>query len=83
MHVLQINNHHRVVGGSDNVYLNTGSLLEDAGHEVSYFAARSEFDDPCEDSNFFCNGLDTKKAGPRDALQPNGGLVAHTHTRNQ
>jgi glycosyltransferase involved in cell wall biosynthesis len=69
MHVLQINNHHRVVGGSDNVYLNTGSLLEDAGHEVSYFAARSEFDDPCEDSNFFCNGLDTKKAGPKDALR--------------
>lgn len=69
MHVLQVNNNHRVVGGSDNVYLNTGNLLKRAGHEVSYFAAKSQFDEPCEDSHFFCDGLDTKNAGPKDALR--------------
>lgn len=69
MHVLQINNNHRVVGGSDNVYLNTGKLLKRAGYDVSYFAARSELDEPCEDSHFFCDGLDTKSAGPKDALK--------------
>lgn len=69
MHVLQINNNHRIVGGSDNVYLNTGKLLENAGHEVSYFAARSEFDKPCKDSKYFCDGLDTKQARPKDALK--------------
>lgn len=69
MHVLQVNNNHRVFGGTDTVYLNTGKLLEAAGHQVSYFAARSELDEPCEDSHFFCEGLDTKSAGPKDALK--------------
>ena len=69
MHVLQINNNHRVVGGSDNVYLNTGNLLKQAGHKVSYFAAKNGLDEPCEDSHFFCDGLDTKSAGPKDAVK--------------
>lgn len=38
MKILQINNCHYRRGGADVVYLNTGKLLEDNGHEVFYFS---------------------------------------------
>lgn len=69
MHILQINNNHRIVGGSDNVYLRTGKLLESNNHSVSYFAAKSDSDEPCKDSSLFCEGLDTKTARTTDALR--------------
>ena len=69
MHILQINNNHRIVGGSDNVYLSTGKLLESNNHSVSYFAAKSHSDEPCKDSALFCEGLDTKTARTTDAFR--------------
>ena len=69
MRVLQLNNNHRIVGGSDRVYLDTGRILEQAGHQVSYFAAKSDNDEPCKDSGYFCSGLDTKTATPKDAIK--------------
>jgi len=69
MRVLQLNNNHRIVGGSDRVYLNTGKVLEQAGHQVSYFAAKSDNDEPCKDSNYFCSSLDTKTATAKDAIK--------------
>lgn len=62
MHILQINNHHRIIGGSDRVYLNTGRLLESTGHAVSYFSARSDLDFPCDDAQYFCDAIDTRNA---------------------
>ena len=38
MKILLINNVHYNRGGADKVYLNTGKLLEEHGHEISYFA---------------------------------------------
>ena len=69
MHILQINNNHRVIGGSDRVYLDTGRLLEDRDHLVSYFASKSPDNEPCEDAQYFCDGLDTKTATARDWLK--------------
>lgn len=42
MKILQINNHHHRRGGADVVYLNTGAILENMGHEVFYFSQNSE-----------------------------------------
>lgn len=69
MHILQVNNNHRITGGSDRVYLDTGRLLENKGHLVSYFAAKDRDDDECGDSNYFCNGLETKSATAKDWLK--------------
>lgn len=44
-------------------------MLELAGHDVGYFAAKSENDEPCDDSNYFCSGLDTKTATPKDIFK--------------
>ncbi len=44
MKVLQINNHHALKGGSERVYLETGRLLEERGHEVSYFSTVADSD---------------------------------------
>lgn len=38
MKILLINNVHYNRGGADNVYLNTGKLLKQHGHEIFYFA---------------------------------------------
>ena len=42
MRILLINKNHFVEGGADRVYLNTGKLLEDSGHEVAYFSTLNE-----------------------------------------
>lgn len=42
MKILQINNCHYRRGGADVVYINTGKLLEDNGHEVFYFSQLSK-----------------------------------------
>lgn len=58
MKILLINNLHRRRGGADIVYLNTGQLLKDAGHEVIYFSMNSEDNEPCEQESFFAPSLD-------------------------
>jgi len=42
MKILQINSCHYRRGGADVVYLNTGKLFEDHGHEVYYFSQKSK-----------------------------------------
>ncbi len=66
MNVLQINNNHHTIGGSDTVYFNTGALLADAGHDVSFFAGQSPKDLPAADAEYFPSALDTKNAGLSD-----------------
>lgn len=38
MKILQINNHYNYKGGADTVFMNTGQLLEESGHEVIYYS---------------------------------------------
>lgn len=40
MKILQINNHYDYYGGANIVFINTGKLLDEYGHEVTYFAVR-------------------------------------------
>jgi glycosyltransferase involved in cell wall biosynthesis len=42
MKVLLIHGYHAPVGGADKVYLNTGELLSNRGHEVIYFSFRNK-----------------------------------------
>lgn len=44
MKILEINNHGRIIGGSDTVYQNTSELLEKYGHEVMRFHCTSAND---------------------------------------
>lgn len=53
MKILQINSVHYRRGGADVVYLNTGKLLEDNGHEVYYFSQKNENNYPVNTSNYF------------------------------
>ena len=64
--ILQVNNHHRVIGGSDSVYFNTSELLRASGRGVINFAASSEHDVPSPYSSYFHRGLDTKKLSLKD-----------------
>jgi glycosyltransferase involved in cell wall biosynthesis len=42
MRIVLINKSHFIEGGADRVYLNTGRLLEESGHEVAYFSTTNE-----------------------------------------
>ncbi len=66
MDVLQINNNHRIVGGSDTVYFNTGALLEAHGHNVSWFAGAHEKNQPCADERFFPAAADLSTRRPAE-----------------
>lgn len=66
MKILQVNNHHRIIGGSDSVYFNTSELLRESGHEVVQFAAASEQDLLSPHTSYFPQGLDLQNARLRD-----------------
>lgn len=53
MKVLQINNHHRIIGGADQVFFNTADLLRERGHVCDTFAARDPRDRPNPRSDYF------------------------------
>ncbi len=53
MRVLQVNNHHHIIGGSDQVYFKTRALLEEKGITCHSFAARSDKDLHDADDAFF------------------------------
>lgn len=53
MRILQINNIHFRRGGADIVYLNTGKLLENHGHEVFYFSQENEKNDNANSKDYF------------------------------
>ena len=53
MKVLLINNFHYRKGGSEAVYLNTGKMLEEHGHQVVWFSFADEKNLPCAQSEYF------------------------------
>jgi glycosyltransferase involved in cell wall biosynthesis len=53
MKILQINNIRFRRGGADIVYLNTGKLLENHGHEVFYFSQENEKNDNSSSNEYF------------------------------
>lgn len=63
MRILLINNCHYRRGGADKVYLNTGKLLEDYGHEVSYFAINHNDNLESEYTKYFISNPDFKNKG--------------------
>ena len=60
MKILQINSCHYRRGGADVVYLNTGDLLKQKGHEVFYFSMKDEKNLPDPYADFFANSADAR-----------------------
>jgi len=42
MKVLLIHGYHAPIGGADKIYLNTGELLREHGHEVIFFSFKNK-----------------------------------------
>jgi glycosyltransferase involved in cell wall biosynthesis len=51
--ILQINNIHYRRGGADIVYLNTGKLLENHGHDVLYFSQKNDKNETTNSNDYF------------------------------
>ena len=60
MKILQINSCHYRRGGADVVYLNTGDLLAQKGHEVSYFSMKDDKNLPDPNADYFANSADAR-----------------------
>ncbi len=53
MKILQINNYHYLMGGSERVYFETSKLLEKNGHQVLFFSVKDDkSEDHCSDKYF-------------------------------
>ena len=61
MKVLLINNCHYRRGGADVVYLNTGALLSNKGHEVIHFSTNSAKNETNKYSDYFIDDVDALK----------------------
>ena len=60
MRILLVNRNHFVDGGADRVYLNTGKLLEDNGHEVAYLSRISENNLDSKQADYFITDIKTR-----------------------
>lgn len=60
MKVLLINQSHKRNGGANTVYLNTGRILAEHGHEVVYFAQKASDNEETKWSQFFYDGPTTR-----------------------
>lgn len=53
MKVLLIHGYHAPVGGADKIYLNTGELLHNLGHEVIYFSFKNKINKNTLNNKYF------------------------------
>jgi glycosyltransferase involved in cell wall biosynthesis len=63
MRILLINRNHFIGGGADRVYLNTGELLEESGHEVTYFSTSNNQNIDSEYEPYFVKNSNTREGG--------------------
>lgn len=60
MRILLINRNHFIAGGADRVYLNTGKLLEENGHEVAYFSTVNDNNLKSSFDKYYVNQTNTR-----------------------
>ena len=58
MRVLQLNNYHYLRGGSERVYLDTGRILKESGHDVFYFSVAHPQNEDCVTSSYFGSSVE-------------------------
>ena len=62
MKILQINNYHYLMGGSERVYFETSKLLEKNGHQVLFFSVKDEKSEDHYSDKYFVKPFDYKNA---------------------
>ena len=62
MRILIINTYHYLRGGDSQHALKLAALLEKEGHEIHFFAMRSENNLPCMDEEYFVSEIDYREA---------------------
>ena len=70
MKILLINRNHFIGGGADRVYLNTGKLLEENGHNVAYFSSINEKNlDSSGYDEYFVDDIKSRQGGLMTKIQ--------------
>ena len=58
MKILLVNKFHYIKGGSETYYFSLAEALKRQGHQVIFFAMKSEQNFPCDQSNYFVDNVD-------------------------
>lgn len=69
MKILLVNKYHFVQGGADRAYLDMGSLLTRAGHEVAFFSMHHPKNIPTSWSVYFVSNVDYEEVDRAGLLQ--------------
>lgn len=82
--VLMVNKFHYLRGGSETYHLAVGEGLEQAGHEVAWFAMADPNNLPCRQSRYFVSASDyTGKTSPVKKLKDGLSLVYSLEARRK
>lgn len=69
MKILLINRNHFIGGGADRVYLNTGKLFEENGHNVAYFSSINEKNLDSGYDEYFVDDIKSRQGGLISKIQ--------------
>lgn len=69
MKILLINRNHFIGGGADRVYLNTGKLFEENGHNVAYFSSLNEKNLDSDYDEYFVDEIKSRQGGLMSKIQ--------------
>jgi glycosyltransferase involved in cell wall biosynthesis len=69
MKILLINRKHFIGGGADRVYLNTGKLFEENGHNVAYFSSKNEKNLDSGYNEYFVEDIKSRQGGLMTKIQ--------------
>lgn len=61
MKILLINNHFKIIGGTERYFFDLGTLLESRGHQVAYFSTLDKGNQKSKWSKYFVKKLDFNK----------------------
>jgi len=69
MRILQVNNHHRIVGGTERYYFDLSQLLIKHGHQVAHFSMHHSDNKPSKFNKYFVSHFSFEHAKKRDNLK--------------
>jgi glycosyltransferase involved in cell wall biosynthesis len=83
MKILQVNNHHYILGGVERVYFETSKILEKNGHEVLFFSVKEqESENHCSDQ-YFVKPFDYNNAGFLEKIKHTAEFIYNKEARDK
>ncbi len=83
MKILQINNHHKIVGGAERYYFDLSALLQKKGHEVAFFSTKESGALETRWQKYFLSKIDYKRRGAGQTFRKLGRVFYSLEAKKQ